>query len=66
MDGSGLERLNTAGDTPRGWRPALTARWLRHAMFTNRLAFEREMRRERRGLERRFKAYMKKDRQTRS
>lgn len=65
MTGPGFDGYNAANDAPRGWRPALTARWLRHATFTNRLAFEREMRRERRGLERRFKAYLKKDRRTR-
>lgn len=42
----------------RGGRPALTARWLRDAMFAHRLAFEREMQRDRRRLERRFEDYL--------
>lgn len=29
-------------------RPAITDRWLRNVAFTNRLAFEQEMKRERR------------------
>ncbi len=43
------------------WRPALTPRWLKHAAFAHRQAFEREMRRDRPGLERRFEAYLKKE-----
>lgn len=39
-------------------RPVLTARWLRDAVFAHRLAFEREMERDRDRLERRFKAYL--------
>jgi hypothetical protein len=31
-----------------GRRPAVTERWLRDVAFTSRLAFEREMKRERR------------------
>lgn len=42
-------------------RPALTARWLRDAMFAHRLAFEREMERDRDVLERRYKAYIKQE-----
>lgn len=42
------------------WHPALTPRWLKDAAFAHRLAFEREMQRDRRGLERRFEAYAKK------
>ncbi len=42
-------------------RLVLTPRWLKDAAFAHRLAFEREMRRDRRGLERRFKAYAKKE-----
>jgi hypothetical protein len=48
-----------AGDVARS-RPALTARWLRDAVFAHRLAFEREMQRDRDRLERRFKAYLEK------
>lgn len=51
--------LADSGDV--SWRPALTARWLKDAVSAHRLAFEREMRRDRRGLERRFKAYLKKE-----
>jgi len=53
--------IETAGSDGASWRPALTARWLKDAVFAHRLAFEREMRRDRRGLERRFKAYLKKE-----
>lgn len=42
-------------------RPALTARWLRDAAFAHRLAFEREMERDRDVLERRYKAYIKQE-----
>lgn len=55
---SGIETAESDG---AGWRPALTPRWLKDAVFAHKLAFEREMRRDRRGLERRFKAYLKKE-----
>lgn len=48
---------STAGEGG-GSRPALTARWLRDAVFAHRLAFEREMERDRDRLERRYKAYI--------
>jgi len=50
----------SAGEAGKGRRsrPALTARWLRDAMFAHRLAFEREMERDRDRLERRFNAYL--------
>lgn len=53
----GLRRRH-AGPGDADAKPALTARWLRDVLFTNRLAFEREMQRDRRRLERRFEAYM--------
>lgn len=43
-------------------RPALTPRWLRDAVFAHRMAFEREMQRDRARLEKRFQAYMNRDR----
>ena len=58
MFGSRRTGAGTPGDAGRP-KPALTARWLRDALFTNRLAFEREMARDRHHLERRFKAYIK-------
>ncbi|MDH3296656.1 MAG: hypothetical protein OEM96_00015 [Gemmatimonadota bacterium] len=58
LRGPGVETVGSGG---AGWRPALTTRWLKDAVFAHRLAFEREMRRDRRGLERRFKAYLKKE-----
>lgn len=57
-------RIPESGSVDGGaarWRPVLTPRWLKDAAFAHRLAFEREMRRDRRGLERRFKAYLKKE-----
>lgn len=42
-------------------RPVLTARWLRDAVFAHRLAFEREMERDRDTLERRYRAYMEQE-----
>jgi len=48
------------GGTERS-RPALTARWLKDAVFAHRLAFEREMERDRDVLERRYKAYIKRE-----
>jgi hypothetical protein len=41
-------------------KPAITARWVRNATVTNRIAFEREMKRERRmGLDSRLKRFLK-------
>lgn len=41
-------------------RPAITARWVRHATAANRIAFEQEMKRERRmGLDSRLKRFVK-------
>lgn len=59
----GLRNAGTAAGNgeDRRFRPALTARWLRYALFANRRAFEREMRRDRRGLERRYEAYIKRE-----
>lgn len=57
-------RRPPAGSNPGGVkrsRPALTARWLRDAVFAHRLAFEREMERDRDILERRYKAYIKQE-----
>lgn len=54
----GLRRLRDGLSDDVSGRPALTARWLRDALFAHRLAFEREMQRDRRRLERRFEAYM--------
>lgn len=57
----GLRNLRgNVADAGGGSRPALTARWLRDAVFAHRLAFEREMQRDRDRLERRFKAYIEK------
>jgi hypothetical protein len=39
----------------------LTPRWLRDAVFAHRLAFEREMERDRDVLERRYDAYIKQE-----
>lgn len=54
----GLRRLRDAPSDDVSSRPALTARWLRDALFAHRMAFEREMQRDRRRLERRFEDYM--------
>lgn len=57
----GLRNLRgKAAGAAGGSRPALTARWLRDAVFAHRLAFEREMQRDRDRLERRYKAYIEK------
>ncbi len=58
MFGLKRTRAGTTGESGRP-KPALTARWLRDAVFAHRLAFEREMERDRHRLERRFKAYIK-------
>lgn len=58
MFGLRRTRAGTTGESAPP-KPALTARWLRDAMFAHRLAFEREMERDRHRLERRFKAYIK-------
>ena len=58
--GSGSGSGSADGGDAR-WRPALTPRWLKDAAFAHRQAFEREMQRDRRGLERRFEAYVKKE-----
>ena len=47
----------TAGESLK--HPALTARWLRNALSAGRSAFEREMRRDRRGLDDKFDQYWK-------
>jgi len=54
-------RAESSAGSGRLTRPALTARWLRDAVFAHRLAFEREMERDRNHLERRFKAYIKQE-----
>jgi hypothetical protein len=54
-------RGNQSAESPRRSKPALTARWLRDAIFAHRLAFEREMQRDRHRLERRFKAYLEQE-----
>ena len=53
----GLRRFREASSAELS-RPALTPRWLRDAVFAHRLAFEREMQRDRARLERRFQAYL--------
>ncbi len=41
-------------------RPAITARWVKNATMTNRIAFEQEMKRERRSsLDSRLKRFLK-------
>ena len=41
-------------------RPAITARWVRNATVANRIAFEQEMKRERRmGVDSRLKRFVK-------
>lgn len=54
-------RARRAPENTRRSKPALTARWLRDAIFAHRLAFEREMQRDRRRLERRYKAYIERE-----
>jgi len=54
-------RAGSSAGSGRLTRPALTARWLRDAMFAHRHAFEREMERDRDLLERRFEAYIKQE-----
>lgn len=54
----GLRRMRAESAASGSSRPALTARWLRDAIFAHRLAFEREMQRDRDHLERRFEAYL--------
>lgn len=58
-----LRRPRAGSDTggAKRTRPALTARWLRDAVFAHRLAFEREMERDRDVLERRYKAYIEQE-----
>ncbi|MFW6089455.1 MAG: hypothetical protein ACODAB_06860 [Gemmatimonadota bacterium] len=58
-----LRRTRTGSDSgsAKRSRPALTARWLKDAVFAHRLAFEREMERDRDVLERRYKAYIKQE-----
>ncbi len=49
-----------AGSAGSTHKPAITARWVRKATVTNRIAFEREMKRERRmGLDSRLKRFLK-------
>jgi hypothetical protein len=41
-------------------RPAITDRWIRNATVANRIAFEQEMKRERRsGIDSRLKSFLK-------
>ena len=61
MFGLGNAESGSAESGGNRWHPALTPRWLKDAAFAHRLAFEREMQRDRRGLERRYKAYLKKE-----
>ncbi len=61
MFGLGNAESGSAESGGSRWHPALTPRWLKDAAFAHRLAFEREMQRDRRGLERRYKAYLKKE-----
>jgi hypothetical protein len=39
--------------------PSITPRWLRHALSAGRTAFEREMKRDRRTIDREFERYWK-------
>lgn len=57
----GSGQASATGATRRGKQhPVLSARWLRDAVRANRIAFEVEMRRERRQvLDRRFHAFLK-------
>ncbi len=49
-----------AGSAGTTRKPAITARWVKNATVTNRIAFEREMKRERRmGLDSRLKRFLK-------
>ena len=49
-----------AGDSRPTRRPAITARWVRDATVANRIAFEQEMKRERRmGVDSRLKRFVK-------
>ncbi len=49
-----------AGGTGTTRKPAITARWVKNATVTNRIAFEREMKRERRmSLDSRLKRFLK-------
>ena len=49
-----------AGRSGPSRRPAITARWVRNATMSNRIAFEQEMKRERRmGLDSRLKRFLK-------
>ena len=66
MFGLGQSRGEATTGSARRYRPALTARWLRDAVFANRLAFEREMQRDRDRLERRFNAYLERSNARRS
>jgi hypothetical protein len=61
MFGLGNAESGSAESGKVRWHPTLTPRWLKDAAFAHRLAFEREMQRDRRGLERRYKAYLKKE-----
>jgi hypothetical protein len=54
--------LNTvaAGRPGTARRPTITARWVRNATVANRIAFEQEMKRERRlGVDSRLKRFVK-------
>ncbi|MGW8283458.1 MAG: hypothetical protein ACWGON_09185 [Gemmatimonadota bacterium] len=49
-----------AASTGASRRPAITARWVKNATMTNRIAFEQEMKRERRtSLDSRLKRFLK-------
>jgi hypothetical protein len=49
-----------AGSSRPSRKPAITARWVRNATVANRIAFEQEMKRERRmGLDSRLKRFVK-------
>lgn len=61
MFGARNPEAKSADSGSARWHPALTPRWLKDAAFAHRLAFEREMQRDRRGLERRYEAYVKKE-----
>ena len=57
---AGVLHAAVAGNTGSTHKPAITARWVRKATVTNRIAFEREMKRERRmGLDSRLKRFLK-------
>lgn len=57
---AGALHAAVAANAGTGRRPAITARWVKNATMTNRIAFEQEMKRERRtSLDSRLKRFLK-------